>query len=74
MSEGLRTATIRRFVVASSPEMASRNRNGALHSFADEPGAWREMATKPNVYPADAGFAVFCVDISVSECDRPTHE
>jgi hypothetical protein len=70
----VREIRVQRYVIASSPEMASRNRNGALLSFEDEGTAWRELASRQRVYPRAAGFAVFRADIHVTECEPPITE
>jgi hypothetical protein len=59
------------FVVASSPEMAAKNRNNMLMRFDSAEDAWREMANAPRIYPVVGGFGVFKVEMAVEECERP---
>jgi hypothetical protein len=56
------------FVVASSPEMAAKNRNNMLMRYDSAEDARRELGSKPQMYPTVGGFSVFEVDIRVREC------
>jgi hypothetical protein len=62
------------YVVASSPEMAAKNRNNMLVKCESADDAWRELASNPRMYPVVGGFSVFKVDIAVEECARPMTE